>query len=794
MNRPKKILFTVLVIVIILPLVTFCGLYCWLVRSGLPKLDGNLTVAGLSAPATVHRDVHGIPHIYAANPHDLFLSQGFVHAQDRLWQMESTRRAAHGRLSEVIGERGLRNDRFMRVLGIAQAAQADWETIDADTQGLLQAYSDGVNAFINQAGNKLPLEFKILRIQPAQWAPIDTLVFGKLLAWSLSSNYEHELVISQLAKQTTYENLLSILPDYSGPHLIPDANYSSSLRTTATLLLAEAEAIRSIVPLAKPDQGSNAWVVNGTHTASGRPMLANDPHQTLSMPSLWYEVGLHTTDGVYDVVGSSLPCVPGIEIGHNNRIAWGVTNARPDVQDVFIEALNDDGTQYQYMGKWKDLITRTETINVKDGDPIVIAVRTTHHGPLISDVLKNTKQHLSLCWTGLDGHRLVQAILQLNRAQNWEEFRAAVKHWEVPAMHFIYADVDGHIGYQLPGAIPIRANNDVFSLLPVSGSDGMHEWVGFIPYEDLPHDLDPAGGFFASANNKPVDNTYPYFISHYWQPPFRVERISEAIRTAKGLTPSDFGRLHADVHSKLNRKLAQALSADVQTSDPVEITALKLLKDWSGDMHADSPAAVISEVAIFNLIRETLNSTFDENSINTYIKLPAYPYLFVQILLDQPDNPWWDGHRRTVLHSVLTATVNELKSKLDGDPADWTWGQLHTMTFAHPLGSIGLLRPIFNRGPFPMGGNWNTINSGAHLPDKPYAMALGPAYRIINDVGDWDNTRSIITSGQSGQPFSRHYADNIDDWQAVRYHLLPFSQSVVKEKAVHTLKLNPVIP
>ena len=475
MRRLKKILLSILAILLVIAIIVPTVGYFAVVRPALPQLDGDLALDELTSPVTVYRDASGIPHIVAENAHDLFYAQGFVTAQDRLWAMESQRRAAHGTLSEIVGERGLKNDTFMRILGMTESAEADWETLDAETQSALQAYADGVNAYLAQADGKLPLEFKILGITPQEWTPIDSLVFGKLVAWGLSNNYQDELVVTKLVAATSWEEAITLLPNYPGPDVIPDAN-AAALSDTATALLEASADWQSATPLAKPDQGSNAWVVGGSHTASGLPLLAGDPHQGLSMPTLWYEVGLRTSDGQYDVVGASLPGLPGIEIGHNAHIAWAVTNARPDVQDLFIETLNADGTQYQFMDEWKDLTIREETIQVKDGETVTLKVRSTQHGPILTDATPDSEDTLALRWTGLDeGRPLAQAIIQLDQSQNWDEFRAATALWQLPGMNFVYADIDGNIGFQMSGAVPVRASNDVKGLQPVSGADGAHE-------------------------------------------------------------------------------------------------------------------------------------------------------------------------------------------------------------------------------------------------------------------------------------------------------------------------------
>lgn len=788
MSRLKMLFLALLVLIVLLVVGLLAFVYLGVIRPALPQVDGELSLPGLHATVTVYRDAAGIPHIVAADAHDVFFIQGFVHAQDRLWAMESGRRAAHGTLSEVIGERGLKNDTLMRILGLTEAAEADWQSLDAETQAALQAYADGVNAFLSQAGRGLPLELRLLGLSPQPWTPVDSLALGKLVSWSLSNNYQDELIIAKLAAALPWTDVLTLLPEYPGPDVIPAAEESAALESSVAALLDFGRDWQAVVPLARPDQGSNAWVVGGSHTASGKPLLAGDPHQALTMPNLWYEVGLHSEDGLYDVVGASIPGLPGIEIGHNAHIAWAVTNARPDVQDLFIETLSADGTQYLFQGEWKPLSMRQEVIAVKGGDPITLTVRATHHGPLVTDATPEAEQAMALRWTGIDrGRPLAQAIVQLNRARNWDEFRAAVALWELPGMNFVYADTEGNIGYQMSGAVPIRANNDVFGLRPVDGADGAHEWVGFVPFAELPSALNPKGDFFASANNRPAGKDYPHFLSHYYQPPYRVALIGETVRRLRGGTVADFAALQLDRSSAINRQVAQALVAAAAPQNEAEKTALTLLTTWDGVMSPDSQAAALSEAALRHLIRQALIPRLDAATVASYLNLMGYPYMFVQALLDDPNHAWWHGRREAILSAALSAAVAELGS----DPKGWTWGAIHAYTASHPLGSIGPLRPIFNRGPYPAGGNWNTVNSGGYYPDRPYAMALGPAYRIIADPADWDASVSIMPGGQSGHPFSPHYADQIEPWLRGEYHPLPFSRQAITAAARHTLHLKP---
>ncbi len=764
-------------------------IYALVLRPTLPRYEGRVVVAGLHAPVTVLWDAAGIPQVQAQDAHDVFFAQGFLHAQDRLWQMETLRRAAHGRLAEVVGEDGLQNDRWTRTLGLTRVATAEYEVLPPDARAALEAYAAGVNAFIAQ--KRWPLEFKILGLTPEPWTPVDSLVVAKLVSWGLSHNYHDEIILAQLGPALTWEEWQQILPTYEGP-LVISAAHASAVESSARALWAATRAWEAQVPWVRPDQGSNAWVVAGSRTASGAPLLANDPHQVLLMPNLWYEIGLHTADHSYDVVGGSLPASPGVLIGHNAFIAWGVTNARPDVQDLFKETLSADGTQYLFRGAWRDLTVREEVIRVKKGTPVVLQVRSTHHGPIITDALPEAAaQPLALRWTGLDRPRpLVVAVLALNRAYDWDSFRAALRHWQVPGLHFLYADTAGHIGYQMTGAIPLRAHNERQGLFPVDGASGEYEWVGFIPFDELPHDSDPPAALYVSANNKPVGSEYPYFLSHYFQPPYRAARLHDQLQDEYALTRADFARLQADWYCALNTHLAQTVAATVPPATPQLATALEQLRTWDGVMDPASPAAGLSEVLLWSVLRQVLARRLSPQEIDAYLTLPAYPYMFLQHLLDEPDHPWWQGQRQALLQQALEDAL----AQWGPQPAHWAWGQWHTVTLAHPLGRVGILRPIFNRGPYPTGGNSNTINSGAYDPARPYAMTLGPAYRVIMDLADWDAMWSITPHGQSGVPFSPHYDDQIADWLAVRYHEVPFTPSGIEAAAVHTLVLQPAEP
>ncbi len=764
-------------------------------RRSFPQVQGDLDVAGLQARVEIRRDQWGVPHIYAQNEHDLFFAQGYVHAQDRLWQMDFNRRVAAGRLSEVLGASTLESDRFLRTIGLYRAARADLVMLSPEVIEALQAYADGVNSFVETHRDRLPIEFTLLAYQPEPWTPTDSLAWGKVMAMDLGGNWESELLAQQLAATLGEEKMRELLTFsvQEGPCVIPEEAKSYAYASQG-LTKASAQ-VQELLGPSGVSTGSNNWVVDGTMTESGRPLLANDPHLGIQMPSIWYEV--HLVGGELDVVGASFPGAPGVIIGHNQHIAWGVTNAGPDVQDLYVEKINPlDPDQYEYRGQWVDMQVLEEEIHIKGRlEPEGLIVRMTHHGPVMTPVLEAQQQVLTLRWTALEGGRLFQSVYLLDRASNWDEFRAALLHWQAPSQNFVYADREGNIGYQLPGSIPIRAHGN--GLVPSPGWTGEYEWSGYIPFEELPFVYNPPTHFIVTANNKIVPDDYPYFISCEWAEPYRAQRIVDLLQADDSLTVDDMRDIQADLFSipgaVLREHVLRAGPADWRQE-----RAFRFVEQWSADVTRTSGAAGFSEVLLWRLMENTIGDELRRAGVETFSSTRASLLLR---LLDDPNNVWFDvvgtpevETRDGIVRLSIEETIDywgRHYGDMPGNKDDlWAWGRVHTVTFAHPLGSVKPLNLIFNRGPVGTGGSGETVNNGGYERGD-FRQRVVSSYRQIIDVGSWGNSRSQHTTGQSGQPWHRHYADMIKAWAQVEHHPMLFDQESIAAHQEALLVLNP---
>jgi penicillin amidase len=800
----RKILIIALAILGVLALVLVGALF-FVRSSAVTAVDGALTVAGLQGEVTVHRDANGVPHIYAGSAHDLFFAQGYVQAQDRLFQMDFQRRVGLGRLSEVLGEATLETDQFLRTLGTGRAAQEDLKLLAPETLEILQAYADGVNAFIVANSGKLPIEFRILGYTPEPWQPLHSLVWGKMMAWSLGGNWENELMYAQLIQALGPEKAAELMTRYpaEGPFIIPPE--VKSFAGLGQFDMDRVWAVKRLLGSADPGVGSNNWVVAGSRTTTGMPLLANDPHLGMQIPSVWYANGLH--GGGFDVVGVIFPGVPGVIIGHNSRIAWGVTNVGPDVQDLFIEKINPDNpNQYEFQGQWVDMQVIEEPIVVKGREaPVIQTVRITRHGPILNEVsgaIEDDAEPLAMQWTALQGTPLSQAILRIDRAQNWEQFRAALQDFAVPSQNFVYADVEGNIGYQAPGWIPIRAQGD--GSVPVPGWTGEYEWTGYIPYEELPFVYNPEVGYVATANNQVVPDSYPHLITTDWAAPYRAQRIIELIESQPQLSPEDFSAIQGDIHPVptdiFMPLLAEGL--DLSGSPAAVQEARAALLAWDRRMTADAAEPLIFELYQKLLIQESIG---DEIIVAGGEKL-AEDFLSefrnsstqtVQRLAGEPDSPWWDDARTPAVESqaeivarALTLAVDALQERFGADAARWRWGDAHWTNLDHLVfASVSPLDKIFNRSIPAMGSSFTVNAAGVDYEDL--TMNSGASFRQIVDLSDLSATQFIYTTGQSGDVFSPHYDDMVEPWQAVRTIPLLFTRADVEQAAADTLVLKP---
>ena len=780
------------------------------VPQAFPQVEGAISLPGLSAPVDVYRDSMGIPHIYASSEHDLLMAQGFVHAQDRFWQMEFQRRVGSGRLSEVLGEAALPQDRFIRTVGWHRTAALEAEALEGQDRALLEAYAAGVNAYLESHPGSKGLEFTILgltgvKIDPEPWTPIDTLAWGKVLGWRLGGEETVELTRAHLAARLGTAALPVLMPAY-------DPDYplivSSSLSEASLGAVPEA-AYTPILPGDSFEVGSNNWVIGGERTTTGFPLLANDPHLGIQMPSLWYEIGLHCepigSDCGINVVGASLPGTPGVVLGHNERIAWGFTNLGPDVVDFFVERQNPGNpNQYEYQGQWHDMqIVREEIVVAGQDRPEIVNVRITRHGPIINDVAGGTEDEwaygwepLAFSWTGLEPGTIFKSLLMLNRAQNWEQFREALRYWDVPGQNAVYADVDGNIGYQATGRVPIRTSGN--GSMPVPGWTSQFEWAGSVPYDQLPSLFNPPAGYISTANNAVVGPDYPYFLSMDWNPGYRARRIVQLIEADASISLVDMQTIQRDSTPLYAEDILPYILA-ITSEEPRLQAALDLLRSWDGRADRESAGA-----ALFEALRvELLKSTF-EDELGQQLFSRTLPYLSVALanLLGQPEQAvWFDDLRTTEVEDQEATIVAALASAVDflsetlGDEINaWRWGDLHTATFENQsLGQSGIapIEWIFNRGPVETDGTTGTVNNTAYDASRPFVVETTPSYRQIVDLGDFSNSLSVHTTGQSGHPFQPHYDDMIDMWRNLQYHPMLWTRSQVEAAAETHLQLTP---
>jgi penicillin amidase len=788
-------------------------------RRPLPRTSGSLAIPGLTAPVEVLRDHWGVPHIYARTNADLFCAQGYVHAQDRLWQMELQRRTGHGQLAEIFGPIALESDRYLRVLGFSRIARREVALMAPDEREAVESYCRGVNAYLAANERRLPLEFTILRCRPRPWVPEDIYAWGKIMALNLSMNWTTEVARARIVAAVGAARAAELDPVYPAEHPLtipPGVHYAPNFG--AGLL----EATAALEPFAggrDGTQGSNAWVVGGARTMSGGPLLANDPHLALQMPSLWYEN--HLTGGDYEVTGASIPGTVGVVIGHNARIAWGVTNGMNDVQDLYIERFDPTdpaGRRYEFRGAWQEAEIAREEIVVRER-PLgrrtrteTVEVRITRHGPIVSSLLPRDDtttevpaEPLALRWTALEPIGLLRSVLALNRARDWDEFRAALVDWTVPPQNFVYADVDGHFGYALGGAIPRRARGD--GRLPVPGWTGEWEWAGFIPPDENPHLLDPAAGFVVTANNRIVGDDYPYPVEGEWLPGYRAARIRELLTRTPRHDASSFARIHADRLSCPGRvlsDLARAGRIPVTPGDPVAALARDVLAAWDGLLTADCVAGLIATTFGDRLVErayaEVAGPLGVVAGLGAFASLPGRSLLQralprVLALVAGEEESWLSpgDTPEAVLGDAWATAIAEIRDAWGDEIADWRYGIAHPLTLRHPLGALRPLRGLFNRGPYATGGDLNTVCMG-YLSTSPVGIEsyTAPSYRQICDPADWDRSRSIHPTGQSGHPASPHYDDFIAPWLDGEYHPMLWTRAAVEEATKQRLTLTPV--
>lgn len=831
----RRSLWRLLALFLVAIMIAALGGLSWLysaARSALPQLDGSVKVAGLSGKASVIRDGHGVPTIDAANPGDLFFAQGYVTAQDRLWQMDVMRRFAAGEISEILGADFIRHDREQRILGIRVSAQKALDVSSEQTREHFAAYARGVNAYIESHRDRLPIEFRILHYSPRPWAPQDSMLIAAQMVKDLNhypyaDALERERIMAKLGPELTADLYVNSSwhdrpPTVARPSLRQNGDAdkhdkgdhddeerdkrapvsSSVARQWGTPALrdligigadgSEADGLIHLDPDADARMviGSNNWVVSGAHTVSGKPLLSNDMHLGHQMPNLWYEA--HLRSGSLDVAGVTLPGMPYVIVGHNQRIAWGFTNIGPTVEDVYVETFNPQG-QYLTPEGWKAAEHRSEVIHVKGKPDEVVDVALTRHGPIITDLVPGETRKIALRWTLYEGTH--NPFFDVNSARNWEQFRRAFSALDAPGQNVVFADVDGNVGYQATGKVPIRASGD--GSLPENGSDNAHEWISYIPFDRLPSTYNPPSGVIGTANGRITPDKYPFSISTGWEGPWRTARIYRVLESGKKFSAADMLELQTDIYSDAERSFAERFVYAVDHAKKASARAkqaAELMRGWDGRMTGDSAAPTIDYRARVELTRLLLEPKLgpapkDPEQSKSTLNWKTYGWgmqsVWLENLLQHQPKRWlpesYDSYD-DLLAAAVDAAVSDPEAPQE--LASWHWGPFHAVEIQHPiLGQAPVLKRWTGPGTQPQSGSGYTV--------KAVSRSHGPSERLTVDLSDLDQSTLNLVTGEAGNFLSPYYMDQWKAWYEGFTFRLPFSQKAVTAEQRHLLVLEP---
>jgi penicillin G amidase len=814
---PRWLKITITVSLTLIILITAAGFIFYnMLTASLPQYKGEIHSHGISNKVEVYRDSLGVPYILANDEDDGAFALGYLHSQERMFQMDLIRRAGAGRLSEILGPKALIFDKLFRTVGIAKTSQRIVKILKPEVLKLLESYSAGVNQYLKDAKGKYPIEFDVLRYDPYKWKPEDCIIISRMMAWELNISWWTDISFTNLVQKLGEEKVKEILPEWdeNAPYVIPPEIKSyPKLRTG---LIDIDKNFRNLLGITGTHLGSNNWVVDGGLSVSGKPIIANDPHLGYTAPGRWYAAVIRA--GNWNVEGVTIPGIPAVVIGKNQNISWTLTNIMLDDADFYIEKLDSTGTKYLLNNNWKDLTVTSETIKVKDSLDVKLKIRSTHRGPLISDIhpysflypdVGMQKTAISMRWIGMETTEEMNSFYLLNRAKNWNEFKEAVSYYSVPGQNFVYADKDGNIGYVFGGKLPKRESASPTFVF--DGTTDKYDWKGYVDRSEIPDIFNPKEKFIATANNKTLKD-FKYHISNLWEPSSRIERIDQLLTSKEKFSASDFKKFQMDQispYAKMITKYILSAFNDVKVTDKNLTLALELFRDWNYDMNEFSQVPTIYCVFFKYLLKNTYYDEMGDDLYNQFVFVANIPYRSIERLLKDKTNSWFDNiktpqveDRDFIIRKSLDDALSELEKTFGKDITQWQWGKLHTVTHKHAFsGQFPLIDKYIDIGPFPIGGDGTTIFNTEYpfydanknystFNHTPFEDVLGPSMRYIFDFSKPDEFYLILTTGESGNIMSKHYRDMTKMWLFGKYMKIKTDEKSIRRNK-DLLKLIP---
>lgn len=757
----------------------------------LPQYDGEKFLKGLKKDVDVYTDNYGVPHVFAQNELDLFYSSGYLMARERLFQLSLSAATGRGELSVFLGDDFLSSDIYLRTFGIPHIAKKITKKLDFEYRQNLQTYCDGINDWIDESKGNWPVEFKIIGSNPIKWTPQDVVALSRLMAYDLQQSWRVEIVMGAIVEKFGKEKAKSLFPN--NPDDITIMTNYDKIGSVFDSISKEEKKLRILRNMDGSVMGSNSWVIGGDRTKSGKPILANDPHLGTKQPSWWYEI--HLKGGNLNISGVCLPGMPLPIIGQNEHVAWGFTNVMIDDMDFFVETLNPENLKkYRHGDRWRNMAYRSETIPLKSGNDTTIVVRSTHHGPVISDIhgmLKDSDKVVSLAWVGHQQTEELPTLLKMARIRDWDDFSLAVKTFSVPGQNIVYADKLGNIGWRPAVRVPIRKNGQ--SLLPRPGHDPEYDWKGFVPFDEMPYLFNPKKGYIGTANNKTIDDSFPYYISNQWASPSRIKRIEELLKSSTSIDVDFVKKMHTDEKSQMAQEVTEYfLNVRTRKETGNLDYAFELLSSWDFIESESSAAALVYNFGFNSLLKNTYGDEMNqlgEDYLENFVNQPMVPVRSLMALLRNGESEWFDDintdrkeNMVDILKKSISDAVKEIEKAIGHNTEEWKWSAVHTLTYNHTLGSVSILDKIFNFnvGPFPSGGSAGTINKGEYVLLSNFDKIIGPSMRRIVDFDDLNKTQSILPTGQSGIPTSVHYKDQTPMYNKGEYRTTYFDEGYIR--------------